>query len=154
MGTLAWGLARHLDLTTVGKLPKAGCYDVFRRGDAGDDRAIFVLLSHRDGAHRRRSVSLHNVHERPVGTPLDRGARDRNGPAQGVDQQPYVDELPRPELQVDVRKFSFELHRASRRIDLIVDHLEGTTVEYDFAVRRRRFRRERSRANAAPSTTA
>ena len=46
-----------------------------------------------------------------------------------VDEQPHVDELPRPKLQVGVGEFRLQLDRAGGLIDLVVDDLQRAAVD-------------------------
>lgn len=66
-------------------------------------------------------IGLHDIGERAVGAPLDRGVRHERHAVLRVDVQARVHELVGKERPVLVREKGLELHRAGRRIDLVVD---------------------------------
>ena len=89
-----------------------------------DDRLDLILLRHGDVADRHLVVGLHHIDECSVRPALHRCGRHHRHLFKGVDQQPDVDELARPELELAVGKFSLELDGAGGLVDLIVDDPE------------------------------
>ncbi len=134
--------AADRDLGAVGEAGKAGGHDALGRlKTLADHRLRLVLFLHRNRPHRDGIVVLDDVHEGAVRTALHRAGRDHHDLLQRVDQQPHIDELPGPELQVGVGKFGLELHRAGGLVDLIVDDPEHAAVDHRVVVRALRFDR-------------
>src|SRR6185295_13165209 len=101
--------AADRNLGAVGEADKTGGHDAFGRlKTLADDCLRFVLFLHCDRSHRDGVVILDDIHERAVWTPLHRAGWNHHDLLQRVDPQPNIDELPGPELQAGVGKFSLE----------------------------------------------
>src|SRR4029079_15321799 len=93
--------AADRDLGAVREADKAGRHDTLGGlKTLTDHRLRLVLFLHRNRSHRDGIVILDDVHKGAVWTSLHRPCRDHHDLLQRVDQQPDIDELPRPELQV------------------------------------------------------
>src|SRR6476619_7300959 len=149
--TLTGGLCRWCfaaadrDPGAVGEADKPGRHDALRRLKALADHGLcLVLFLHRYRPHRDGIVVLDDIHEGAVWTPLDRTCRDHHHLLQRVDQQPDIEELTGPELQVGIGKFGLELHSACGLVDLIVDDPERAAIDHVVVVRALRFDLERT----------
>ncbi len=115
--------ARYRHLGAVGEAAEAGRDDAFAGAQAGADHGLaVVLLGEGHRPHTDGAVVLHHIHERPVRAALDGRGRHHDDLPQRVDQQLDVHELAGPKLQPGIGKLTLDLHRAGRRVDLIVDH--------------------------------
>ena len=132
---LPGGIAADADAAAVRELIESGRDDPIAAGDPGrDHRLVFVLLSDGHRAHGDLAVVADHEHEWSVGSALDRGGRHHDHLVQRVDQDPHVDKLPGPQLQVFIGKLGFQLERAGCLIDLIVDHLEAAVIDDAFVI--------------------
>ena len=111
----------------------------FSRGEPFRDRGGVALREpHLDRARLDGLILLHHEHERGLRAALDRGVRHENDALERVDEEPRVHELVRKERVVGVREDRLELHRAGRRVDLVVHRRElaGLELVLEVAVER------------------
>ena len=90
------------------------------------------------------ALRIDHIDEGAGGAALHRAGRHHDHLLQGIDRQPHIDELARPELLVGVGKFGLELHCAGRLIDLVVDHLQRALVDQCAGVGLQRLHRQRT----------
>src|SRR5262245_13337203 len=115
--------AADRDLATVGKANKTGRHNAFGRLEAlSDDHLRLVLFLYRERPYGDGVVIFDDVHKSAVRASLHSAGWYYHHLFQRVDQQPDVDELAGPELQVGIGKFGLELDGAGRLINLVVDH--------------------------------
>src|SRR5262245_49836135 len=127
--------AADRDLGTLGEADKARRYYPFARFETlSDHRLRLILFLHRDRPHADGVVILDHVHKGAVWPSLHRAGRNHHHLFQRVDQQPDVDELTGPELQVGIGKFGLELDGAGRLVDLVVDYPEHAAVDHRIIV--------------------
>ena len=114
------------------------------RPDAARDHGLrLVHMRHRDGALADAVLRPQDVGEGGVvGSSLDGGGRNHHDAFERVDEQADIDELPRPQLQAGVGKLRLHPDRPGRRVDLVVDDLQGAAIEL-FAVGAERLDRQR-----------
>ncbi len=97
----------------------------------------------------RDVVVTHRVNEGAVRPALHRAGRHHDHLLQRVDQQPHVDELSGPQLDIGVRELGLQFHRAGRCVDLVVDHGQLAVVDHRIVVGTQRVDRQRSLGEAA-----
>src|SRR5512139_2791235 len=137
--------AADRDLAAVREPYEAGGDHAFGRIETrADHRLRLILLLHSDRPYRDRVVILDDINKSAVRAPLNRAGRNHHDLLEGVDQQPDIDELPGPELQLGVGKFRLELHGAGRLIDLIVNDPEHAMIDHGIVVGSLRVDIERS----------
>ena len=86
-----------------------------------DDRLVAFGLADFEHPHFDVLVPRHHVGERAVGAALHRPGRNDQRVPLDLDQRLGVDELIRKQQVVLVREGGSQLHRASRRVDQVVD---------------------------------
>ncbi len=120
----------HLHLRAGLQLVDAFGHDGLARGKAlGDGGRVSLREPHLDGARVDGLILFHDVDERGLRAALDRGVRHEDDALERVDEEPRVHELVRKEPVVGVREDGLELHRAGRRVDLVVHRRELTGLE-------------------------
>src|SRR5262245_7189056 len=101
--------AADRNVAAFGQAHETGRYNpLIRLKTALNDGLDFVLLLDRDRSHRHGIVVLDNVDKGAIRAALDCAGWDHDHLLKRVDEQANVHELAGPELQIDVRKFSFQ----------------------------------------------
>jgi hypothetical protein len=100
-------------------------------------------LRHRDRPHADGVAVLDDINEGPIRPALHRRRRHHDDLAQSVHQQPDIDELAGPQLQLGIRELGLHLHGPGGLIDLVVDDLQHTAIDHGLVVAAERLDRQR-----------
>ncbi len=99
-------------------------------GEPGiDQRLAAADLGDLDGTHLHRTIGIDHIGEGALLPLLHGRSRDRETVVAGVEQQPHVDQLARPEPVRGVGELGLEADRAGRLQDLVVDERELAGIE-------------------------
>ena len=99
--------------------------DLLARSQARAEQGHVVFgLGDGDRPRLDRAVLLHHIGEAAVWPGLQRRRRYGHAVGHGLDDEVRIDELAGPQGLVGIREFRFELDRAGRLVDLIVDEIE------------------------------
>lgn len=81
-------------------------------------------------------IAFHHVGEGAVGPELHRGGGQGEHVARSAQQHARVDELPGPESVVRIGEDRFQLGRAGRLIDLVIDQRESALIQFAVPIAR------------------
>ena len=115
-----------------------------------DNHVASGARSHRDHAGLGGLVRLHHVDELSCLSRLDRLGRYHRRVRPGVERERYVDELPRPELPLFIRKRCLQADRSRVRIDRVVDYAQDAAHGFSGAVLERSGDQELTRGAGLP----
>src|SRR5205807_456550 len=114
----------------LGEAGKTGRHHDLAGNKTGCDHGLLVvLLGHGDRTHRDRGVVLDDIDIGAGRAALHSRGGNNYDLAQSVDQDSHVGELAGPELQLIIREYGLEPHRAGGLIDLIVDDQHFAVVD-------------------------
>ena len=120
-GTTGWSGVRN-DLAVILKLVLAVNHNYVTRVETRADTYVVAgSLGDRNHPNLHSVATRYNVDVRALGSALDRGCGNNNYISLDIDEHVHVDELIREEDVVVVGEYGFELVRAGRGIDLVVD---------------------------------